>query len=65
MLCFHNSARILTEGINSQVTKYHKDKAVKSAHKVFYSTKKSNSRQLRILNPLDCKQKLTGEIIKL
>jgi len=36
LLCFHNPAMILTARINNQMTKFHKGKAAKSAHKPFY-----------------------------
>ena len=36
IMCFHNSARIMTARIHTEVTMYHKKKAAKSAHKVFH-----------------------------
>jgi len=62
MLRIHNSARILTARINIQVTKYHKGKQPNVLTNHF--TKKSIWRQVRIFSPVNCKQKLTGEMRK-
>jgi len=52
----------MTVPIHSSVTIYHKRKELKLLAKCFI--RKSMSRQLHIFNPVNCKQKLTGEMMK-